>query len=148
MTQEDTIALALSLSMLLATGLIFGALARHFHLPLVLGELIGGVVLGPTLIRRFIPLPFAKLYPTTGAVAIGRDAFIQLGLLFFLFTAGQQMNLPALRRLGRSVLWTSGLGIAIPFGLGFLMVLAAPERWAAHIELPTSGAALLIGTAL
>jgi len=148
MTQEDTIALALSLSMLLATGLIFGALARHFHLPLVLGELIGGVVLGPTLIRRFIPLPFAKLYPTTGTVAIGRDAFIQLGLLFFLFTAGQQMNLPALRRLGRSVLWTSGLGIAIPFGLGFLMVLAAPERWAAHIELPTSGAALLIGTAL
>jgi Kef-type K+ transport system membrane component KefB len=148
MTQEDTIALALSLSMLLATGLIFGALARRFHLPLVLGELIGGVVLGPTLIRRFIPLPFAKLYPTTGAVAIGRDAFIQLGLLFFLFTAGQQMNLPALRRLGRSVLWTSGLGIAIPFGLGFLMVLAAPERWAAHIELPTSGAALLIGTAL
>jgi K+:H+ antiporter len=148
MTQEDTIALALSLSMLLATGLIFGALARRFHLPLVLGELIGGVVLGPTLIRRFIPLPFAKLYPTTGAVAIGRDAFIQLGLLLFLFTAGQQMNLPALRRLGRSVLWTSGLGIAIPFGLGFLMVLAAPERWAAHIDLPTSGAALLIGTAL
>src|SRR4030095_7594719 len=148
MTQEDTIALAVSLSMLLATGLIFGELARRFHLPLVLGELIGGVVLGPTLIRRFIPLPFAKLYPTAGAVAIGRDAFIQLGLLFFLFTAGQQMNLPALRRLGRSVLWTSGLGITIPFGLGFLMVLAAPERWAAHIDLPTSGAALLIGTAL
>ena len=45
MTQEDTIALALSLSMLLATGLSFGALARHFHLPLVLGELIGGVLL-------------------------------------------------------------------------------------------------------
>src|SRR4029450_10309534 len=61
MTQEDTIALALSLSMLLATGLIFGALARHFHLPLVLGELIGGVVLGPTLIGRFVPLPFARL---------------------------------------------------------------------------------------
>lgn len=148
MTHDDSIMLSLALSALLTVGLVFGQVMKRLRLPIVLGELLGGILLGPTVLKHVAPEAFAILFPTTGPVAIGRQTFTQLGLLCFLFAAGLEMNVPALRQLGRKVLWTSGLGILGPFALGFGWVWLVPGFWQPHAHIGTWGNALFIATAL
>src|SRR5687767_10943066 len=118
---------ALSLAIMLMTGLVFGQLMKRWGLPILIGELIGGVMLGPTLLGRISPELMEMVFPATGPIAMGRQACIQIGLLCFLFVAGFELNVPGLRQLGRKVLWTSGSGIIVPFATGFVIVAAAPE---------------------
>jgi Kef-type K+ transport system membrane component KefB len=49
MSHHDLILFFLQISVILAVALLFGQVARKLHLPAVLGELIGGIVLGPTV---------------------------------------------------------------------------------------------------
>jgi Kef-type K+ transport system membrane component KefB len=148
MARGETIVLLIELSVMLMVGLVLGQAMTRLRLPAVAGELLGGIVIGPTVLGRVSPRLFAILFPTSTAVALGRETFVQLGLLTFMFTAGLQMNVPALSRLGRKVLWTSALGIVLPMVVGAGMVFAAPERWAIHIRGRTPDNALFLGTAL
>lgn len=138
----------IALVVMLATGLVFGALARRVGLPMVVGELCGGVLLGPTVMARYWPQAYEWLFPSTGPAASGRKAFIQLGIICFLFATGLEMNVPALKQMGRKVMWTSVLGMVVPFVGGFVMVLAAPFYWEPHVLIGQWGGALLLGTAL
>jgi Kef-type K+ transport system membrane component KefB len=148
MAHDDGIVLSLELSIMLSVGLLLGQLMKRLRLPIVVGELLGGIVLGPTVLGRVAPDLFVRLFPSSGEVAIGRRAFVQLGLLCFLFAAGLEMNVPRLRRLGRSVVATSALGIVVPFVAGCAMVLGDPEPWASHVFAGGAGNALFMGTAL
>jgi Kef-type K+ transport system membrane component KefB len=63
-------ALLLSLGVLLATTRVCGAFAKRIGQPSVLGELVAGVLLGPTLFGRVAPELHAYLYPGTGGQAV------------------------------------------------------------------------------
>src|SRR6058998_548606 len=54
-TDEETIRFLLQTTAMLAAGVFFGQLARRFHLPMVIGELCGGIFLGPTFLGRLAP---------------------------------------------------------------------------------------------
>ena len=82
--------------MFLAVGLLLGRLAHRLGLPVLVGELLGGILLGPTVFGRFAPEALARLVPPAGATATARNAFIHLGLLCFLFAAGLEVNVAKL----------------------------------------------------
>jgi len=65
--------------------------------------------------------------PASGAIFEGRDALIQICILFFLFIAGLQMNLKLVRNSGIHIAWASLMGILLPFTLGFGMVGHVPK---------------------
>ncbi len=63
---------------------------------------------------------------------VARDALTRIGMLFFLFVAGLEVNLVQLGQRKTSVVLTSGLGCLIPFALGFGAVYAWPDLW--HVD--------------
>ncbi len=119
----------LQIGLMLAVAWIFGYLLRRIGQPPVLGELIGGILLGPTLLGSFAPDLHAGLFPVDDAIATGVDALLKLGMLFFMFAAGLEVNLVHFRQCKKAVALTSLMGGAVPFALGFGMVLLFPGLW-------------------
>jgi len=145
---DDMVILFLELAVMLSVALLFGQLARRLHFPAIIGELIGGIILGPTILGYISPGVESWLFPASGAVFPGRDGLVQICLLFFLFYAGLEMNLDLIKKSRSSILWTSLLGIGIPFILGFGMVKLFPGFWGEYISIPSDAFALFMGTAL
>lgn len=132
---------------MLIVALVCGQLMRKIHQPAVLGELLGGIVLGPTIFGLLAPALSARLFATTDEVALGLEAVLNLGMLFFLFVAGLEVKLSGLHQKGFSVAMTSLFGVLVPFGLGFGAVFLRPAWWGATPSDPLL-LALIIGAAL
>jgi Kef-type K+ transport system membrane component KefB len=96
----------------------FGALARRIGQPSVIGEVVAGIVLGPTVLGRF----FADLPGFLFPKHVPLKEIADLGLVFFMFLVGLDMNTGLMKREGRKSVVISTSGIALPFGMG--MVLA------------------------
>jgi len=144
----DLILFFTQVGIMLSTALVFGQIMQRFNQPAVLGELIGGVLLGPTIFGLFAPEAYLFLFPVQGASTLGREAIINIGMLFFLFVAGLEVNLSQIRRSGLSVALAGILGVLLPFGLGFAMVLLLPDLWGTQAQNQLFIFALFMGTAL
>ncbi len=148
MSHHDLIVLFLQICAMLGVALVFGQGIRRLRFPSVLGELGGGIVLGPTIFGALAPTAYAWLFLTGDLVASGREAVIKIGMLFFLCAGGLEVNLSQLRRRGLSVTLTSLLGVVVPFGLGFGSVVLLPRLWAPQATDKGLIFAAFIGTAL
>jgi Kef-type K+ transport system membrane component KefB len=148
MTDPDLILFLLQISTMLAVAMVFGDIMRRLRLPTVLGELGGGIVLGPTILGAVAPAASAWLFPPGSATDVARDAAVKLGMLFFLFLAGLQMDLSYLSRSGPRIIATSLSGIVVPFSVGVIAVLLLPGLWGPHAQSSTTSFAVFIGTAL
>ncbi|HEV2907389.1 MAG TPA: cation:proton antiporter [Actinomycetota bacterium] len=106
------------LFVLFAAAKILGELFEHFRQPAVLGELLGGVLVGP----HVIGVVGAESGPVLELMA-------ELGVIILLFTVGLETNLTELRQVGRPAVLVGSLGVAAPFALGAaLMVGLGYER--------------------
>ncbi len=148
MSESDGALLSLQIAAMLAAALLCGQIAKRLRLPVVLGEIVGGLLLGPTVLGAVAPALYARLFPAAGPTVAGRWAITSLGMLFFLFAAGLEVNVGQLRRLGRAVATTSALGIVVPFGATVAFVLILPSFWEPHATGSVSTLALLLGTIL
>ena len=117
MGEHDVIVLLLALATLLATGRALGELARRFHQPAVLGEIVAGLLLGPTVLGRLAPEISAWLFDD-GPSAVVRAGFGQVAVCLFMFAAGLEVDLSTVLRRGRAALSVSISGIAVPFAFG------------------------------
>ena len=126
MTPADWTVLSLHLAAMLLTALVLGQVARKLGIPAVVGEIAGGLVLGPTILGRLSPETFAWLFPPTGPVTSARDAIARVGMLFFIVTIGLEISVSEFRRLGRKALSVGTVGTFVPLILGFLMCYAFP----------------------
>jgi Kef-type K+ transport system membrane component KefB len=127
MTPLDWTLLSLHLAALLATALVLGQAARRIGIPAVVGEIAGGLLLGPTVLGRFSPEAYATLFPPTGPITGARTAIARVGMLFFIVTIGLDISVGEFRRIGRKALSVGIIGTLVPLVLGFLMCYAFPE---------------------
>lgn len=148
MNHHDLILFFLQVCVMLTVALVFGQVMRRLRQPAVLGELVGGILLGPTVFGALAPNSYAWLFPNEGTISLGREAVIKIGMLFFLFVAGLEVNLAHLRRRRLSVASASILGILVPFGLGFGSVLFLPGLWGSQAHERGLTFAVFIGAAL
>jgi Kef-type K+ transport system membrane component KefB len=136
------------IAVMLSVAVVFGQVMRRFHQPAVLGELLGGVFLGPTILGRLFPQLFAAIFPDGSAATQWRDAVIKMGMLFFLFVAGLEVNLAQVRQRTWSVILAGSLGMGVPFGLGFAAAVWWPDLWGPCARDGGLVFALFMGTAL
>lgn len=148
MAPMDMIIFFLEIALMLSMSLFCGQLIIRLHLPAVFGELFGGIILGPTVWGWLSPGTYNWLFPTSGAVFQGRDALVQICMLFFLFAAGLEMNLNLAKKRFNNIVWASLMGIIAPFILGFSMVILFPDLWIGHFKIETELFAMFMGTTL
>jgi K+:H+ antiporter len=138
----------LEIAVMLSMSLFCGQLMSKLGFPAVFGELFGGIILGPTVWGWLSPSAYQWLFPVSGAVFQGRDALIQICMLFFLFAAGMEMNLSIAKKRGINIAWASLTGIVVPFVMGFGMVVLFPDLWKGHFQVDALLFAMFMGTAL
>jgi len=88
------------------------------------------------------------LFPSTGFMPIVLETVTTLGVVFFLLTAGLEIDLRSIFRQGKSALLVSFFGVIIPFSLGFLAAGAFPQYLGAAAGASRLIFALFVGTAL
>jgi len=95
---------------------IFGWICTKIGQPTVIGEMIAGIVLGPSLVGMYFPEFSAVLFP---AHSLGNLQFLsQVGLILFMYIVGMELDLTALRSKAHDAVVVSHASIIIPFALG------------------------------
>jgi Kef-type K+ transport system membrane component KefB/mannitol/fructose-specific phosphotransferase system IIA component (Ntr-type) len=126
MREHDVLVFLLSLGVLLSAARFLGEAARRIGFPLVFGELASGILLGPTVLGRAAPQAQHWLFPG-GAPQIMLAGYTNVAVVLLLVVAGLEVNLGIVRRRGRSALFTSVMGIAMPLAGGFLLGILLPD---------------------
>ncbi len=96
----------------------------------VVGEIIGGILLGPSLLGRLFPAASAHLFPKSSLGAM--EELSTVGLILFLFTVGMELDDAQLRRQGLRALGASATSILIPFIAAAILAHSLRIRFAPH----------------
>jgi Kef-type K+ transport system membrane component KefB len=120
--------LLLQMTAVLLTALLFGAIARKFGHARVIGEIIGGICLGPSVFGRIAPHASASLFPQGSLGPF--DVLSTVGLILFLFLIGTQLEYQHLRRHSATAALTSGMSILLPFLIAMAVAPSLHVRFA------------------
>jgi Kef-type K+ transport system membrane component KefB/nucleotide-binding universal stress UspA family protein len=137
----------LQLLVLVIAGRLLGELMQRLGQPSVMGQLIAGLLLGPSVLGALFPAAEHMLFPSAAAQKSMVDAVGQVGVLLLLLLAGMETDLRLARRTGRASLAVSVTGIVLPFACGFALGLYLPDSLLPDPAERFAGA-LLLGTAL
>ena len=124
-TEQDFALLLFQLFILLSLALGLGELFRRLGQPTVIGEILAGVLLGPSILGMVAPQISAALFQGPQTQLLGSLAW--LGSVFLLLVAGTEVNLATLIQERRVVAFTSLIGIAVPFSAGLVLGLNLPD---------------------
>ncbi|MDV3955011.1 cation:proton antiporter [Elizabethkingia anophelis] len=95
---------------------LFGWICMKMKQPSVIGEMIAGIALGPSLLGLYFPEFSAFLFPKE---SLGNLQFLsQIGLIFFMYIVGMELDLSVLRKKAHDAVVISHASIIIPFALG------------------------------
>jgi Kef-type K+ transport system membrane component KefB len=137
--------LLLQVGVILVTARVVGWLFKRIHQPQVMGEMVAGIMLGPSLLGWLAPNLSAALFPPASLGFL--NALSQIGLLLFMFLIGLELDPQILRGRGQTVLVTSTASIAVPFVLGAALALYLYPRFSDG-SVNFTDFALFIGTSL
>lgn len=126
-SEHDFALFLFQLFLLLSAALTLGSLLRKLGQAAVVGEILAGVLLGPSILGALAPDLALSLFPSNQTHMLGTLAW--LGSVFLLLVAGTEVNLATLKHEGRPIFTTSVLGVAIPFALGLIFALYLPDRY-------------------
>jgi Kef-type K+ transport system membrane component KefB len=107
---------------------VFGWIFKKIGQPSVIGEIIAGIVLGPSLLGMYFPEFSATLFPKE---SLGNLKFLsQIGLILFMFVIGMELDLKALKNKANEAVVISHASIVIPFALGIGLSYFVYDRFA------------------
>jgi Kef-type K+ transport system membrane component KefB/mannitol/fructose-specific phosphotransferase system IIA component (Ntr-type) len=127
LSPSEITAFLLALGVLLGSARVLGELCRRIGQPAVLGEILAGILLGPTVLGRIAPEAAAALFPSQGGGAVALNGFTNLAVVLFLLVAGLEVHLSSIMRQGRAALSVSVAGMILPFAIGLGAAWALPE---------------------
>ncbi len=130
-SEHEVLTFLLSLAILLATARGLGEVGRAVGLPLVVGEITAGIVLGPTGFGRLWPQAYGWLF-AEGAPSHMLGGYTTLAVVLLLVVAGLEVDLGVLRRRGASAGLTALLGIAMPLAGGWVLGALLPASDLVH----------------
>jgi Kef-type K+ transport system membrane component KefB len=137
--------LLLQIVLLILTGRLLGEALQRVGQPAVMGQLLAGVLLGPTAFGLLWPSARNVVFPDVPAQRAMLDAVSHVGVLLLLLLAGMETDLSLVRKARRAAASASVAGIAAPFVAGVLLGQFLP---AASSPIPSAPVASLFLCAL
>lgn len=143
-TEELVLQLLLQLIVIIVAARLGGRLFQWLGQPIVVGEILAGVLLGPSLCGRLYPGGLGHLFAPETETAVHMIG--QLGLIFLMFEVGLEFDFAMLRRIGTTAVGVAVVGLLLPFSIGIGIALwMHPVLAAEHSQL---GFALFVATTL
>ena len=131
LTTTDIAHILIAIAALLLAAHSVGTLFVRVRQPRAIGEVVGGLLLGPTLLGIIAPNVMSWIFPTTGAVPIVVAATAQLGLLLLMFMTGTEIRSIFHRRERKTITSVFVTGMVLPFlaGIGLLQIIDQQSLW-------------------
>jgi len=126
--EQTTAIFVAELMVLLFAGRVLGEGLSRIGQPAIFGQLLAGVLLGPSVLGALLPGLHHTLFPNTPALKSMIDAVAQIGILLLLLLTGMETNLALVNRKRRAVVSTSLCGILVPFAFGVALAYAMPAE--------------------
>jgi Kef-type K+ transport system membrane component KefB len=141
-----------TLAAIIALGFALGRAFRYVGQPPVIGEVLAGILLGPSLLGALSPEAMHLLIPSAaadpkGQVTAALRAVAQLGVVLYMFLVGLELNGAKLKHHAHAAVAISHASIVAPFVLGLLVALPLYPRLS-HSGVPFVSFALFMGVAL
>ncbi len=132
---------------LMLVGRLLGEAMNRIGQPSVMGMLLGGILLGPSVLGALWPDAQHAIFPQTPEQKAMLDGISQFGILLLLLLTGMETDLKLARKVGKAAIIISLAGVAVPFICGFMLGELMPAALLPHPDqrLLTS---LFLGTAL
>ena len=111
----------LALALVITTARLLGTLFRVAHQPPVMGEILAGILLGPSLLGRSAPTVWHYLLPAT--IAPFLNVISQVGVILYMFLVGLELDPGLMRQRGQATVAISHASIITPFVMGSLLAL-------------------------
>lgn len=126
---------AVALVVIIGVARALAGVSRRFGQPAVMGEVIAGILLGPSLLGSVAPDLSRLLFPPVVTPWLATHA--QIGVVLYMFLVGAELTADALIARGRTALIISLAGIAVPFVLGALLGVVLAGAYAPpHVPVP------------
>ena len=119
----------LQIAVLLGVAYIGGQILKRWNQPTLIGNILGGVLLGPTILGHWFPEFQILIFKPDQTQANMLSAITWVGLLLFLMEAGIDVNLNVLRRTGSQSFWVSAGGLVVPMLSGFMLGALIPDNF-------------------
>ncbi len=131
LSTTDIAHILIAIAALLLAAHSVGTLFVRVRQPRAIGEVVGGLLLGPTLLGIIAPNVMSWIFPTTGAVPIVVAATAQLGLLLLMFMTGTEIRSIFHRRERKTITSVFVTGMVLPFlaGIGILQIIDQQSLW-------------------
>ena len=137
--------LLLQIMVILLFCRIFSGIFQLMRQPTVVGEIIAGIVLGPSILGYFFPQISEFIFPISSLGNI--ELLSQFGLILFMFVIGMELDLDEVRKKLKETILISHSSTIIPFFLGMLIAYFIYDKYASS-QTPFLSFALFIGIAM
>jgi Kef-type K+ transport system membrane component KefB len=114
---------------ILLTARLFGEAAQRFGQPAVIGQLVAGILLGPSVFGLVWPQAQQAVFPHDPAQKAMLDAIAEFGVLLLLLLTGMDADAKLIRTVGRPALTISATGVLIPFACGVSLGFMLPQEF-------------------
>ncbi|HEX2983018.1 MAG TPA: cation:proton antiporter, partial [Ignavibacteriales bacterium] len=119
-----------------------------FNQPAIVGEILAGIVLGPTVLGALFPDVQAFIFPPTPSLEIALDSITTMAVALLLLVAGLEVDLALVIKEGRRAIFTSLMGVFFPFLVGFSVSYLFPDFMGIENEDKRLIFSLFMGTAM
>lgn len=124
--EHQVLVFLVQLSLLVGVARLLGAGMKALGQPAVVGELLAGVVLGPSLFAQVAPHTYDWIFTAEPVVNSAVFGLAWLGVIMLLVVIGFETDLAIISRFGRAAVFVSAGSLLIPFGVGVVLASFAP----------------------
>ncbi len=133
LSHHDIIAFLIAIAVMLIFSRLAAEAVKRIKMPIVLGEILVGIILGPTVFGAISPEAFDSIFPFVLDAAghhdlsIAMDMIITLSIIMLLFVAGMEVELPLVVEQGKAALSITLFSMIVPIGVGYAAVWYLPD---------------------